>query len=368
MYNHFACENYSSFYHAQPSMHHEPYYEHLSQHFVQPVQVISSSYQQHCTASKQQGAVSRISKIREITAIGQLQGESLCEYWNRFNELCASCPNHQISEDLLILYFCDGLSEIDRIMIDAASGGSLMDKTVSEVRSVISQLCGAHIGVAHLTNPVCKEPAQSFKEFEVPTDLHDVQSDFDVLNILNVEPKRTIAELAVVVPIYSEIVETALAIEHIGVDNIAFDSCNNVNNSLDLEAILNDDIFEINENVAAELEFYANFDFHSSGAVFLAEFEQDAAAVNELKDAKLLQLQHKTWLEQFCTHMEPLDKVVELRASKLKSSFLSFLFKYNISRFTILSLASYFSIENSMVENRLYFIKLKRINFDMWPI
>ena len=90
---------------------------------MQPSQ---SQFQHHCTAPKQQGVVSRISKIKE--------------YWNRFNEFCASCINHQISEDLLILYFNDGLSEIDRIMIYIVSGGSIMNKVPSEARIVISQL------------------------------------------------------------------------------------------------------------------------------------------------------------------------------------------------------------------------------------
>ncbi|RDY10373.1 hypothetical protein CR513_05107, partial [Mucuna pruriens] len=47
----------------------------------------------------------------------------------RFNKLCATCPHHQISEQLLIQYFYEGLMMMDRSMIDAASGGALMDKT-----------------------------------------------------------------------------------------------------------------------------------------------------------------------------------------------------------------------------------------------
>ncbi|RDY10528.1 hypothetical protein CR513_04937, partial [Mucuna pruriens] len=67
-------------------------------------------------------------------------GETLHEYWERFNKLCATCPHHQISEQLLIQYFYEGLSMMDRSMIDAASGGALMDKTPVAARHLISNM------------------------------------------------------------------------------------------------------------------------------------------------------------------------------------------------------------------------------------
>ena len=42
-------------------------------------------------------------------------------------KLCASCPHHQISEQLFIQYFYEGLMPIERSMIDAASGRVLVD-------------------------------------------------------------------------------------------------------------------------------------------------------------------------------------------------------------------------------------------------
>ncbi|RDX66096.1 hypothetical protein CR513_55178, partial [Mucuna pruriens] len=42
---------------------------------------------------------SRTASIRkEICEIRQHTGETLREYWERFNKLCATCPHHQISE------------------------------------------------------------------------------------------------------------------------------------------------------------------------------------------------------------------------------------------------------------------------------
>ncbi|RDX98410.1 hypothetical protein CR513_18662, partial [Mucuna pruriens] len=60
----------------------------------------------------------------------------------RFNKLYATCPHHQISEQLLIQYFYEGLSLMDRSMIDAASGGALMDKTPAAARHLISNMAG----------------------------------------------------------------------------------------------------------------------------------------------------------------------------------------------------------------------------------
>ncbi|RDY03912.1 hypothetical protein CR513_12440, partial [Mucuna pruriens] len=84
---------------------------------------------------------SRTASIRkEICGIRQHTGETLHEYWERFNKLCATCPHHQISEQLLIQYFYEGLSMMDRSMINAASGGALMDKTPTATRHLISNM------------------------------------------------------------------------------------------------------------------------------------------------------------------------------------------------------------------------------------
>ncbi|XP_052485174.1 uncharacterized protein LOC128040463 [Gossypium raimondii] len=86
-------------------------------------------------------SASRIGSIRkEICGIKQLGGESLYEYWERFKRLCASCPQHQISEQLLVQYFYEGLTPQDRGMIDAASGGALVDKTPEQARNLIANM------------------------------------------------------------------------------------------------------------------------------------------------------------------------------------------------------------------------------------
>ncbi|XP_073017773.1 uncharacterized protein [Primulina eburnea] len=84
---------------------------------------------------------SRAANIRkDICGIRQLHEETLYEYWERFKQLCASCPQHQIPEQLLVQYFYEGLSLFDRNMIDAASGGALVNKTPQEARALISNM------------------------------------------------------------------------------------------------------------------------------------------------------------------------------------------------------------------------------------
>ncbi|XP_031101911.1 uncharacterized protein LOC116005813, partial [Ipomoea triloba] len=82
---------------------------------------------------------SRAASIRrEICGIKQRDTETLHEYWERFKQLCASCPQHGVSEQLLIQYFYEGLLPMERKMMDAASGGAIVNKTPREARDLIS--------------------------------------------------------------------------------------------------------------------------------------------------------------------------------------------------------------------------------------
>ncbi|XP_044499403.1 uncharacterized protein LOC123220881 [Mangifera indica] len=84
---------------------------------------------------------SRATSIRkEICGIRQHSGEKLYEYWESFNQLCANCPHHQISDQLLIQYFYEGLLLSDKNLIDTASGGALVNKTLTEAKRLISTI------------------------------------------------------------------------------------------------------------------------------------------------------------------------------------------------------------------------------------
>ncbi|XP_052176648.1 uncharacterized protein LOC127790952 [Diospyros lotus] len=84
---------------------------------------------------------SRTAAIRkEICGIRQNHGETLHEYWERFKKLCSSCPHHQISDQLLVQYFYEGLTPMDRYLVDAASGGALSEKTPVAAQELISKM------------------------------------------------------------------------------------------------------------------------------------------------------------------------------------------------------------------------------------
>ncbi|KAL0428189.1 UNVERIFIED_CONTAM: hypothetical protein Slati_2993700 [Sesamum latifolium] len=76
----------------------------------------------------------------EISGIRQFSGESFYEYWGRFKYLVESCPHHQIPDHLLIQYFYEGLSETNRSLVDATSGGALYDKTPTEAHKLITTM------------------------------------------------------------------------------------------------------------------------------------------------------------------------------------------------------------------------------------
>ncbi|CAN6555390.1 unnamed protein product [Malus baccata var. baccata] len=78
----------------------------------------------------------------DICAIRQQHGEPFGDYYERFTHLVASCPNHQISEHLLIQYFYEGLCGTDRVMLDAASGGAFMDKTPINAKALLKNIAG----------------------------------------------------------------------------------------------------------------------------------------------------------------------------------------------------------------------------------
>ncbi|KAK8511906.1 hypothetical protein V6N12_074596 [Hibiscus sabdariffa] len=77
---------------------------------------------------------------RSILGIRQKDNESLYDYWERFKKLCASCPQHGLTEQTLLQYFYEGLLPLEMKMIDAASGGALVNMTPTAARNLISTM------------------------------------------------------------------------------------------------------------------------------------------------------------------------------------------------------------------------------------
>ncbi|CAL9019460.1 unnamed protein product [Prunus brigantina] len=74
----------------------------------------------------------------KISGIQQGPGESFPVYYERFKTLVASCPQHQMKEELLIQYFYEGLLPLERQMLDASAGGALVDKTPVAAKILIA--------------------------------------------------------------------------------------------------------------------------------------------------------------------------------------------------------------------------------------
>ncbi|CAN6576796.1 unnamed protein product [Malus baccata var. baccata] len=75
---------------------------------------------------------------KRISGIQQEEGESFPTYYERFKSLVASCPQHQMKEELLLQYFYEGLLPIERHMLDASAGGALVDKTPTAAKTLIA--------------------------------------------------------------------------------------------------------------------------------------------------------------------------------------------------------------------------------------
>ncbi|KAB2629197.1 S ribonuclease [Pyrus ussuriensis x Pyrus communis] len=82
---------------------------------------------------------SRVILLRKrISGIQQNQGESFPSYYERFKSLVSSCPQHQMKEELLIQYFYEGLLPMECQMLDASTGGALVDKTPGAAKVLIA--------------------------------------------------------------------------------------------------------------------------------------------------------------------------------------------------------------------------------------
>ncbi|XP_023772380.2 uncharacterized protein LOC111921039 [Lactuca sativa] len=77
---------------------------------------------------------------REIIGIKQHKKEAFHTYWERFKKLCARCPKHGISEYQILQYFIEGMTPWEIRLLNASSGGSLTDKTPTEIRDLIKNM------------------------------------------------------------------------------------------------------------------------------------------------------------------------------------------------------------------------------------
>lgn len=65
--------------------------------------------------------------------------EQFHEYYARFKKLLAKCPQHRISDADIIQHFCAGLTLTEMSLLNAACGGTVMNKTPTEAWQMIAQ-------------------------------------------------------------------------------------------------------------------------------------------------------------------------------------------------------------------------------------
>ena len=65
--------------------------------------------------------------------------ESLYDYLECFKKLTMACPYHGYTQQNLMMYFYSGLTDEERRMVNAASGGNIQNKTTEEVFELFSE-------------------------------------------------------------------------------------------------------------------------------------------------------------------------------------------------------------------------------------
>ena len=70
----------------------------------------------------------------------QKMDESLYDYLERFKKLTTACPYHGYNQQNLVMYFYSGMTDGERRMVNAASGGNLQNKTPAEAFELFSEL------------------------------------------------------------------------------------------------------------------------------------------------------------------------------------------------------------------------------------
>ncbi|CAM8953933.1 unnamed protein product [Rhodiola kirilowii] len=66
--------------------------------------------------------------------------ESMYDYVEKFNRLERSCFNLWLPEKLIVEYLLDGLKPLDKMLLDASAGESMMNLSLSDIRKLIANV------------------------------------------------------------------------------------------------------------------------------------------------------------------------------------------------------------------------------------
>ncbi|CAM8968646.1 unnamed protein product [Rhodiola kirilowii] len=77
---------------------------------------------------------------RQLQDIKQGPNETMYDYLEKFNRLERSCCTLGLPEKLIIEYLIDGLRPLDKMLLDASAGGSMMNLSLSGIRNLITDI------------------------------------------------------------------------------------------------------------------------------------------------------------------------------------------------------------------------------------
>ncbi|KAL0420840.1 UNVERIFIED_CONTAM: hypothetical protein Slati_3106900 [Sesamum latifolium] len=78
--------------------------------------------------------------LNDITSFVQLDRESLYDAWERFKSMLRKCPHHELPVWRQVQTFYNGVTLANRAAIDAAVGGTIMKKLLSEAFNIIDEI------------------------------------------------------------------------------------------------------------------------------------------------------------------------------------------------------------------------------------
>jgi len=76
--------------------------------------------------------------------VQQKDGESLYDAWERFKEMLRICSHHGLEKWLIVHTFYNGLSYTNKMTVDAAAGGALMNKNYTATYALIEDMAQNH--------------------------------------------------------------------------------------------------------------------------------------------------------------------------------------------------------------------------------
>ncbi|KAJ4712782.1 Bifunctional inhibitor/lipid-transfer protein/seed storage 2S albumin superfamily protein [Melia azedarach] len=114
----------------------------------------------------------KTAKLRnDIATFTQFDGESLYEAWERYKEMMRRCPYHGLPKWLQVQTFYNGLGASTKTLVDAATGGALMSKSIDEAYELLEEMARnafqwpSKLEINHKTKGTIKVNGQRLKHY-----------------------------------------------------------------------------------------------------------------------------------------------------------------------------------------------------------